>query len=120
MLSTLTDFIAILLRNRNTLQALNQQSCRDPLTDALNRRGLNQFLDSWNGEGTFALISGDINGLKTTNDTLGHQAGDERFRPSCVCSENLPTATIYSAPEAMNFLSSSSRPTNRARKCWSA
>jgi diguanylate cyclase (GGDEF)-like protein len=77
LLSTLTDFIAILLRNRNTLQALNQQSCRDPLTDALNRRGLNQFLDSWNGEGTFALISGDINGLKTTNDTLGHQAGDE-------------------------------------------
>lgn len=80
LLSTLTDFIAILLRNRNTLQALNQQSCRDPLTDALNRRGLNQFLDSWNGEGTFALISGDINGLKTTNDTLGHQAGDELIR----------------------------------------
>ncbi|MGN1381300.1 MAG: EAL domain-containing protein [Eubacterium sp.] len=77
LLSTLTDFIAILLRNRNMLQELNQQSCRDPLTDALNRRGLNRFLDNWKG-GRF--IRPDFRRYQRTEDHQRHPGPSGRRR----------------------------------------
>lgn len=76
LLSTLTSFFAIMMRNRDTLKRIEEQSVRDPLTGALNRRGLKQYLENWKGDGTLSLISGDINGLKTVNDTMGHHEGD--------------------------------------------
>lgn len=76
LLSTLTNFVAIMLRNRDTLLRIEEQSVRDPLTGALNRRGLEQYLNGWSGNGSLSLISGDINGLKNVNDTMGHHEGD--------------------------------------------
>lgn len=76
MLATLTDFFAVLLRNRNSLNEALQRSLHDPMTGALNRGGLAQYLRERTFVGTVALISGDINGLKHMNDTQGHEAGD--------------------------------------------
>lgn len=76
LLSTLTDFLAILIRNRNALQLLEGQSMKDQLTNIGNRRGLEKRIRAWQGDGVIGVISVDLNGLKDINDTKGHHAGD--------------------------------------------
>lgn len=76
MYSTLTDFIAVMVRNRNILRALDKESTIDPLTGAGNRRAIERRIKAWQGDGILGVISVDLNGLKNTNDTKGHHAGD--------------------------------------------
>lgn len=76
MYSTLTDFIAVMVRNRNYIRELEKQSMIDQLTGAGNRRALEQRIQAWQGEGVLGVISIDLNGLKNTNDSEGHHAGD--------------------------------------------
>lgn len=59
-------------------KALEQFARRDPLTDLLNRRGLdaemsNVRFDSARGH---ALFYFDVDNFKTINDSFGHEAGD--------------------------------------------
>lgn len=64
-------------------QALIYKSNTDELTGFLNRRAYEEALDELTAEGLrddFVYVSVDVNGLKVTNDTLGHQAGDELLR----------------------------------------
>jgi diguanylate cyclase (GGDEF)-like protein len=74
--TTLTDFIAVMIRNRNSLRELERQSMIDQLTGAGNRRALERRIREWQGDGVLGVISIDLNGLKNTNDTKGHHAGD--------------------------------------------
>ena len=74
--STLTDFIAVMIRNRNGLRELERQSMIDQLTGAGNRRALERRIHDWRGDSVLGVISIDLNGLKNTNDTKGHHAGD--------------------------------------------
>lgn len=74
--STLTDFIAAMVRNRNSMRELERQSMIDQLTGAGNRRALERRIREWQGDGVLGAISIDLNGLKNTNDTQGHHAGD--------------------------------------------
>lgn len=76
LLSTLTDFIAIMIRNRNSVHQLEKQSMIDQMTGAGNRRALERQIREWKGDGLLGVISVDLNGLKNTNDTAGHHAGD--------------------------------------------
>ena len=69
--STLTDFIAVMVRNRNSIRELEKQSKIDQLTGAGNRRALEQRIRAWQGDGVLGAISIDLNGLKNTNDTPG-------------------------------------------------
>ncbi len=80
LLNTLTDFIAIMIRNRNSMQQLEDQSMTDQLTGAGNRRALERRIREWGGYGLLGVISIDLNGLKNTNDTKGHHAGDILIR----------------------------------------
>ena len=80
VLSTLTSFLSAMVRNRNTMIEVEEQGRRDPLTGALNRRGLDDFMSTYHGTGHLALFSADINNLKQTNDTNGHHAGDMLIR----------------------------------------
>lgn len=74
--STLTDFIAVMIRNRNSVRELERQSMIDQLTGVGNRRALERRIRGWQGDGVLGVISTDLNGLKNTNDTKGHHAGD--------------------------------------------
>ena len=49
----------------------------DPLTGILNRYAYEKDLSKVELNETFVVFSVDINGLKRTNDTFGHRAGDE-------------------------------------------
>jgi diguanylate cyclase (GGDEF)-like protein/PAS domain S-box-containing protein len=55
---------------------LRDQTLRDPLTGAFNRRHLATFEERWR-EKSWGCIVFDIDHFKHYNDTRGHQAGDE-------------------------------------------
>ena len=61
-----------------------QQTKKDSLTGLLNRHAYQADICVNPGEIT-ALISIDMNGLKTLNDTLGHAAGDEALVTLALC-----------------------------------
>ena len=61
-----------------------QQTKKDSLTGLLNRHAYQADICINPGEIT-ALISIDMNGLKTLNDTLGHAAGDEALVTLALC-----------------------------------
>ena len=71
----------VVARQRRQLSRLVRT---DSLTEALNRRGFDDALSRFVGraarDGSFvSLIVCDLDGFKALNDTLGHQAGDERL-----------------------------------------
>ncbi len=57
---------------------------RDPLTGLFNRQAFYSFTGN-NPESITALISIDMNGLKTINDRSGHAAGDEALKELADC-----------------------------------
>lgn len=59
------------------MKRLDRLSKSDQLTGLLNRRGFKESLASLPAGRCIAFIFGDLNGLKETNDTLGHEAGDQ-------------------------------------------
>ncbi len=65
--------------------ALEDMSIHDPLTGLYNRRGYNQlapalFAQAQQEGRHFAVISCDMDGMKTINDQYGHMAGDTAIR----------------------------------------
>ena len=66
---------------RNELDQASAQARHDPLTDALNRRGLDEALEREisrmrRQSGVLSLCLLDIDNFKKLNDRLGHRAGD--------------------------------------------
>ena len=61
-----------------------QQTKKDSLTGLLNRHAYHADILK-NPEEITALISIDMNGLKTLNDTFGHAAGDEALETLSLC-----------------------------------
>jgi diguanylate cyclase (GGDEF)-like protein len=64
------------------VQSLRAESIRDPLTGALNRRGLHAAAELVHGidarrVSPTAIIEIDLDGFKAYNDTFGHHAGDQ-------------------------------------------
>ncbi len=61
-------------------EALREQARRDPLTGVLNHGGIVDEMRSLISDGeqaaVWAVAMIDVNGLKVTNDTYGHQVGD--------------------------------------------
>lgn len=62
---------------------MDRISRTDPLTGVLNRRAYEQALESVDPEASVGVIFCDLNNLKFTNDTLGHQAGDKLIQRFC-------------------------------------
>lgn len=80
ILDSLSQFIVIIIQNRNTMEKLEIQSTTDGLTGALNRRAFNSYKNYLENQTDIVLIFCDINGLKETNDNLGHLAGDKLIK----------------------------------------
>lgn len=69
-------------------EMLIHESNTDELTGAYNRRAYENAIKQYEMTGIpkdFVLISMDVNGLKVTNDTLGHAVGDELLRGTVDC-----------------------------------
>jgi diguanylate cyclase (GGDEF)-like protein/putative nucleotidyltransferase with HDIG domain len=63
---------------RAEIDRLRDAATRDSLTGLANHRAFHERLDHLvAGEKMFTLAIVDLDGLKRTNDTFGHQAGDE-------------------------------------------
>jgi len=71
----------------------------DQLTDLQNRRAYEEAIEQLSKElpAGCCVIAADINGLKETNDTLGHNAGDDLIigAAKCLCRSFTGTDRIY-------------------------
>lgn len=78
MVSTIV-LLAKIIMDRNELK-LKQLAITDPLTGAMNRRGLieaaRQFKQRSGKDGLLAFLVFDLDHFKSINDTHGHQVGD--------------------------------------------
>jgi diguanylate cyclase (GGDEF)-like protein len=71
--------------------ALRDRSEHDALTDLFNRTKLDDMRRAeYRGLETCGVMFFDINNLKKTNDTLGHEAGDELI---CLAAESVRSIT---------------------------
>lgn len=76
ILNQLRYSISIMLRFRNGMRQLAKLSYEDQLTGVMNRNALESHRDKIDPGRSIGIIMCDVNGLKTTNDTYGHEAGD--------------------------------------------
>jgi diguanylate cyclase (GGDEF)-like protein len=70
---------------RRAFSQLERAACVDALTGVMNRRSFEADAGRELGRvarhgGRFSLVMLDLDGLKTVNDTLGHNAGDARLQ----------------------------------------
>ncbi len=82
----------IIDEEKKNAEMLYNKSYIDELTGCFNRRAYNtDILEYENNpnENEFVYISFDINGLKTVNDNLGHEAGDELICGATECMKNV-------------------------------
>lgn len=77
LVKVLGFFIVALLRRRDLLRHLHTLSFHDPLTNAYNRNAMFEHSMALQKLDSVGIIYTDITGLKQTNDTLGHSAGDQ-------------------------------------------
>lgn len=89
LLSTLTLFLAIMLRNRDIFRSLERISTTDQLTGVGNRRGFAEYRQTLPDGISLAFIFGNLNGLKKINDTQGHEVGDQLIRQAAQIMKNL-------------------------------
>lgn len=74
--------------NRKSTEELAKASLIDAATQLHNRRAFEEDkarFGSTPPRSDFVCVTADVNGLKTANDTLGHDAGDELIRGAADC-----------------------------------
>jgi diguanylate cyclase len=85
VLGMLAHFIGTALGRAELMEKLREQAVTDELTRVTNRRAWYQQLaramaQSRRSGQTLSILILDVDGLKETNDALGHAAGDELLR----------------------------------------
>ncbi|TQM16950.1 diguanylate cyclase (GGDEF)-like protein [Pseudoxanthomonas sp. 3HH-4] len=95
----LLNFCMLMLASFRAAEPLRRSALFDPLTGALNRRGLDNELQARGGrhaaEHGLAVIALDLDHFKAVNDDHGHEAGDlvlQRFSDvvrSCIRGDDL-------------------------------
>lgn len=84
------------------LDKLEDMYIRDPLTTLLNRRGFfklarKAFEDSCAKGREFIMVSVDLDGLKTINDTYGHDEGDFAIRSMAKAIHEAAEGRLFTA-----------------------
>ena len=77
ILDEICSYLKPLVKRLNTVKQLEVMSFHDPLTGALNRNALMDLYHHPLAAASAAVIFCDISGLKSVNDTEGHEAGDK-------------------------------------------
>ncbi len=96
LLRIMASFILGALKRRNLVRELEERSLRDTQTNFGNRHAMNQHIKKIKGCKKLGIIYCDINGLKHTNDTLGHLEGDRLISRACECmGETLDDYHLY-------------------------
>lgn len=96
LLNVIGYFMAALLSQRDLLSRLNILSFHDPLTGAFNRNAMFEHGKQSLSCSSIGVIYCDITGLKQTNDSKGHNAGDQLIRYCYhLLEESLETKWIY-------------------------
>lgn len=83
IISLLIYTLSIMIRFRNYYHILDASSREDALTKINNRKAFNNLEKKLDEEGfpsDFCIIALDVNGLKSVNDSQGHEAGDELLK----------------------------------------
>lgn len=79
--SIILTFAVMIAVSLDYIEKYRRHSHIDPLTELLNRRGLEAFLDSDRGRsflgGGGVILLADIDHFKAVNDRFGHQLGDK-------------------------------------------
>lgn len=98
LLNIIGYFFVSLLRRRDLLRRLNHLSFHDSLTGAFNRNAMAEHHASRLQMHSIGVVYCDVTGLKQTNDTMGHDAGD-RMIQSCyhLIHDTLRTHWVYRA-----------------------
>ena len=82
-LSLTTFILASELYSFRIMEKLHILSSTDMLTSVMNRNEMNNFVDALsqsNSGKSVGVIFADLNGLKTVNDSMGHNAGDQLLK----------------------------------------
>lgn len=88
------SFVIISIREQKAKAAYNRRyevSIKDELTGLYNRRGYEVDCETIKKDKNleeYVLIMMDLNGLKSTNDNIGHEAGDELIIGAAKCMLN--------------------------------
>lgn len=85
LLSTIADFLGVVIQNHENLERIKQQSRQDRLTGLHNRRVFDEqlvveFRRALRYDRDLSLMILDIDNFKKVNDTWGHLQGDEVLR----------------------------------------
>lgn len=89
LLRIMASFILGALKRRNLVRELEEMSMMDTQTKLGNHRAMDQRIEKIKGCKKIGIIYCDINGLKQTNDTFGHQEGDHLITRVCECMREI-------------------------------
>ena len=90
LLTTISNILAMSLKNAQEYHKLKEMAVKDDLTGILNRKGFQNFIQkefhrSKRYHRPLSLIMIDVDNFKKINDSLGHQAGDFVLRELAGC-----------------------------------
>lgn len=85
LLQILGHFLISLFQSRNHIRKLEELCFQDQLTGIGNRHAMNEYIAVMPYEKSIGILFYDVMGLKKTNDTMGHQAGDNLLIRASEC-----------------------------------
>ena len=90
LLTTISNILAMSLKNAQEYHKLKEMAVKDGLTGILNRKGFQNFIQkefhrAKRYHRPLSLIMIDVDNFKKINDSLGHQAGDFVLRELAGC-----------------------------------
>lgn len=93
LLSTISNILAMSLKNAQEYHKLKKMAVKDGLTGILNRKGFQSFFQkefhrAKRYRRSLSLVMIDVDHFKMVNDSLGHQAGDFVLRELAGCLSN--------------------------------
>lgn len=124
LVSTIADFLGVVISNHENIEAIRQQSRLDRVTGLFNRRVFEEqlsveFRRALRYERDLSLMILDIDDFKKVNDTYGHQQGDRVLEMMgeliAGCFRDLDTVCRYGGEEICVIMPETVGPAARSK-----